>query len=108
NAPAAGVLAAIQVKSGESVKPGSILGEIGAGEPANQSTKPAEKPAEKAPETKKEEPKAAAPAPAPKKEDAQSGPAARKMMADNNVAPGAVSGTGKDGRVTKGDVIDHL
>ncbi|HMS27806.1 MAG TPA: 2-oxoglutarate dehydrogenase complex dihydrolipoyllysine-residue succinyltransferase [Burkholderiaceae bacterium] len=32
-------------------------------------------------------------------------PAAAKMMADNGLAAGAVTGTGKDGRVTKGDVI---
>lgn len=32
-------------------------------------------------------------------------PAAAKLMADNNLAPGSVDGTGKDGRVTKGDVI---
>ena len=32
-------------------------------------------------------------------------PAAAKLLADNNLAVGAVSGTGKDGRVTKGDVL---
>ena len=32
-------------------------------------------------------------------------PAAAKLMADNNLAPGSVPGTGKDGRVTKGDVL---
>jgi len=32
-------------------------------------------------------------------------PAAAKLMADNNLATGAVAGTGKDGRVTKGDVL---
>ena len=32
-------------------------------------------------------------------------PAAAKLMADNNMATGSVSGTGKDGRVTKGDVL---
>jgi 2-oxoglutarate dehydrogenase E2 component (dihydrolipoamide succinyltransferase) len=32
-------------------------------------------------------------------------PAAAKLMADNQLAPGSVSGTGKDGRVTKGDVL---
>ncbi|WP_460890856.1 2-oxoglutarate dehydrogenase complex dihydrolipoyllysine-residue succinyltransferase, partial [Ramlibacter alkalitolerans] len=35
-------------------------------------------------------------------------PAAAKMMADNNLAAGAVGGTGRDGRVTKGDVIGAL
>ena len=32
-------------------------------------------------------------------------PAAAKLMADNNMAVGSVGGTGKDGRVTKGDVL---
>ena len=32
-------------------------------------------------------------------------PAAAKLMADNSLAEGSVSGTGKDGRVTKGDVL---
>jgi 2-oxoglutarate dehydrogenase E2 component (dihydrolipoamide succinyltransferase) len=32
-------------------------------------------------------------------------PAAAKLMADHNMAPGSVAGTGKDGRVTKGDVL---
>jgi 2-oxoglutarate dehydrogenase E2 component (dihydrolipoamide succinyltransferase) len=32
-------------------------------------------------------------------------PAAAKLMADNQLAPGSVPGTGKDGRVTKGDVL---
>ena len=32
-------------------------------------------------------------------------PAAAKLMADNNMAAGSVAGTGKDGRITKGDVL---
>lgn len=35
-------------------------------------------------------------------------PAAAKMLADNQMAVGDVTGTGKDGRVTKGDVINAL
>ncbi len=35
-------------------------------------------------------------------------PAAAKIMADNNMAAGSVPGTGKDGRVTKGDVLGAL
>ncbi|MBX3621912.1 MAG: 2-oxoglutarate dehydrogenase complex dihydrolipoyllysine-residue succinyltransferase, partial [Rhizobacter sp.] len=35
-------------------------------------------------------------------------PAAAKLMADNNLAAGSVPGTGKDGRVTKGDVLGAL
>jgi 2-oxoglutarate dehydrogenase E2 component (dihydrolipoamide succinyltransferase) len=35
-------------------------------------------------------------------------PAAAKMLADNNLSTAQVSGTGKDGRVTKGDVLNTL
>ncbi len=35
-------------------------------------------------------------------------PAAAKLMADNSLAAGSVTGTGKDGRVTKGDVLANL
>ena len=35
-------------------------------------------------------------------------PAAAKMLADNNLTTAQVDGTGKDGRVTKGDVINRL
>ncbi len=35
-------------------------------------------------------------------------PAAAKLMADNSLANGSVAGTGKDGRVTKGDVLGAL
>ncbi|HSV70500.1 MAG TPA: 2-oxoglutarate dehydrogenase complex dihydrolipoyllysine-residue succinyltransferase [Methylibium sp.] len=35
-------------------------------------------------------------------------PAAAKLMADNALPPGSVAGTGKDGRVTKGDVLGAL
>ncbi len=35
-------------------------------------------------------------------------PAAAKLMADNNLAAGSVAGTGRDGRVTKGDVLGAM
>ena len=35
-------------------------------------------------------------------------PAAAKLMADNNLASGAVAGSGRDGRVTKGDVLGAM
>jgi 2-oxoglutarate dehydrogenase E2 component (dihydrolipoamide succinyltransferase) len=35
-------------------------------------------------------------------------PAAAKLMADNSLAAGSISGTGKDGRVTKGDVLSAV
>jgi 2-oxoglutarate dehydrogenase E2 component (dihydrolipoamide succinyltransferase) len=38
----------------------------------------------------------------------KSGPAARRLMEENSVKPSEVAASGKDGRVTKGDVIQHL
>ena len=35
-------------------------------------------------------------------------PAAAKMLAENNLSAGDVAGTGRDGRVTKGDVLGKL
>lgn len=94
NAPSAGTLVAITVKSGETVGVGAVLGEIGVGTAANDP-KPAAAPA--------------APAPAPSSASSSaldsSGPAVRKMVADNNVDVSGISGSGKDGRLTKEDVM---
>ena len=51
---------------------------------------------------------ASAPASAPAPSGSMAGvpmPSAAKLMADNTMAAGTVPGTGKDGRVTKGDVL---
>jgi 2-oxoglutarate dehydrogenase E2 component (dihydrolipoamide succinyltransferase) len=53
----------------------------------------------------------AAPAPAAAAKAAESAtalPAARKMMADQNVDPSSVTGTGRGGRITKGDVVQAV
>ena len=36
------------------------------------------------------------------------GPAARRLMAENSLQPGAIKPSGKGGRITKGDVLSHL
>jgi 2-oxoglutarate dehydrogenase E2 component (dihydrolipoamide succinyltransferase) len=50
-------------------------------------------------------PAAVAPAPVGSSMAGVAMPAAAKLMADNQLAAGSVAGTGKDGRVTKGDVL---
>lgn len=110
NAPSAGVISRIIAPEGSNVGVGAILGEIGAASAANDT--------KNAPKNDPVAPPPAAPAPAvavqsaptPETTTAQgnNGPAANKMMADNNVNSADVSGTGRDGRVTKGDVISHL
>ena len=51
------------------------------------------------------QPAAAAAAAAAARKRGVAMPAAAKLMADNQLAAGSVAGTGKDGRVTKGDVL---
>ena len=51
---------------------------------------------------------AAAPKAAAQAKSSVAMPAAAKLMADHQLPAGALSGTGKDGRVTKGDVLDAL
>ena len=53
-------------------------------------------------------PKAATPAPASQSHAGVAMPAAAKILADNQLSAGAVSGTGKDGRVTKGDALSAI
>ena len=40
--------------------------------------------------------------------DKKSGPAAKKMMSENHIDPAQVTATGKGGRITKADVVEHL
>ena len=97
NAPVAGVIAAIAADAGAEVTPGAVLGSIQAG--AAAAAKPAAAPAAKP---------AAAPAPAAASGHAPM-PAAAKMIAETGASAVAIgAGTGKDGRITKGDVLAYL
>ncbi len=108
NAPAAGVLTEQTVKTGANVQVGALLGKIEVGASGGKAAAaPAAAPAAKA------EPAKAAPAPvvvAPQVPvAASSGPAVTKMLAENpQVNAGAISASGKDGRLKKGDVIAAL
>ena len=102
NAPAAGTLAELAAAEGTEVTAGAILGRIteGAAAPA---VAPAPAPAA-APAPPPAAPMAAAPA-----STLPAGPAATKAMAEAGVTAAQVgSGSGKDGRVTKGDVLAFL
>ena len=96
-APASGKLASIAAKAGMTVNVGALLGAIeeGAG-----GAKPAAAPVA-TPAAKKVEA-------APMKTEAPLSPAVRKIVAETKVDTAAIAGTGKDGRLTKGDVIEHL
>ena len=107
--PVAGVIAAITVKEGETVNVGAVLGAIAEGGAATAAPKPAAK----KPAAAKS---AAAPAPVPVPVPvpaaaagaASLSPAVRKLAAEASIDVAAVAGSGKDGRVTKGDVVDFL
>jgi 2-oxoglutarate dehydrogenase E2 component (dihydrolipoamide succinyltransferase) len=98
-APAAGVLSEIIAKDGETVGVGALLGQIAAGAAAAAAAPAAAKPAAPAPAP-------AAPAAAPKPAPAgANGPAVARIAAETGVDPAGVAATGKDGRVTKGDML---
>ncbi len=103
-APSAGVLGEIAAKDGETVAVGALLGQINDGA-AGAAAKPAAAPAKAA--APAAAPAAAAPAAAPKAApaDAPLAPSVRKLSAESGVDAATVPGSGKDGRVTKGDML---
>jgi len=101
-APAAGVMAQIVKNDGESCLSDEVIARI------DTDGKAAVSPLEVKPVVAAA-PAAAAAAPAANTSKAGVAmPAAAKLMADNSLAAGSVAGTGKDGRVTKGDVLGAL
>lgn len=101
NAPASGTLGDILAKDGETVSPGAVLGSIVEGGAAAASA-----PAPKA-EAPKVAPAPAAPAAAPAQPAAarDNGPAVARIAAESGIDAARVAGSGKDGRVTKGDML---
>jgi len=103
----------LKAADGDVVKVGQVvcLIDTSAARPAGTAPKVAEKKEEVkvAPVAEKSVPVAAAPSPDPVKKDpyASGTPsiAAAKIMSENNIPSGKVNGTGKDGRVTKQDVV---
>ena len=92
NAPSAGMLSDIAVPAGASVGVGAVLGTIG-GAPSQAASRPAS---------------ATQAVPAPAKAETAAAPSAKKLMAENSLQPAAIAGSGKDGRITKGDVLETL
>ncbi len=104
--PADGVLESIAAADGETVVPGALLGKVTAGGAATApaaAAAPAAAPAPAAPA-----PAAPAPAPAARAEAAPLSPSVQRIVTETGLNPATVAGTGKDGRVTKGDALAAL
>ena len=99
-APVAGVMGAHVVKEGDTVNVGAVIGSIEAGSGA-PAAKPAAAPS----------PVASAPAPAAEEHatdtpgDLTLSPAVRRLVLELGIDPSKIKGTGKDGRLTKEDVL---
>jgi 2-oxoglutarate dehydrogenase E2 component (dihydrolipoamide succinyltransferase) len=104
--PADGVLESIAAADGETVVPGALLGTVTAGAAVSAAAPKAAAPAAPAPVA----PPAAAPAPAPapRAEAAPLSPSVQRIVTETGLNPASVAGTGKDGRVTKGDALAAL
>jgi 2-oxoglutarate dehydrogenase E2 component (dihydrolipoamide succinyltransferase) len=120
NATAAGTLSEVRAKEGDTVEVGAVLGVIGDGVAA-AAAKPAPKKAEAAPipAAPKAAPAAKA-APQPQAQppaqpepdlmeaDTPLSPAVRKLIAENRLDPGRIPASGRDGRLSKEDVLRFL
>ncbi len=108
NAKAAGVLSEIVADAGAEVEVGAVLGRIDEGgkaaaKPAAAAPAPAPKPAAAATAPAPQPAPAAAPA-----ADMALAPAVRKLVEDNGLDPAKIPASGKDGRLTKGDVLAFI
>jgi 2-oxoglutarate dehydrogenase E2 component (dihydrolipoamide succinyltransferase) len=101
-AEADGVLSEIAKNEGDTVLSGELLGKLDEG--ATASAAPAAAPAAETPAASSSAP-AQAPAGEAAGEDAILSPAARKIAEENGINVASLRGTGKDGRVTKEDVV---
>ena len=97
--PTDGVLQEILKDTGDTIVSNQAIGTVVAGEAAA---------ADPAPSEEAEPVAASAPAPAAVAASAPASPAAKKMIAENNVDAATIAGTGKAGRITKEDVASAL
>jgi len=103
-APSAGVLSEIVAKEGDTVAVGALLAQLAAGAGAPAAAAPA---AAKAAAPAPAKP-AAAPLAAARPADAPLAPSVRKLATESGIDAATVPGSGKDGRVTKGDMLAQI
>ncbi len=99
--PTDGVLSEVAAEEGATVTPGALLGRVTNGAAA---AAPVEKPAATVVAVKPE-PAPTPPSPSPSPVMA---PSAQRIATENNLDPAAIAGSGKDGRITKGDALAAL
>jgi len=97
-APTSGVLQEIRVEDGAVVVAGDVLAIVAEGEATADATAPAEAKATKAPVAKVRENDA----------PVKTSPAVRRLLDEHDLDDTMVIGTGKDGRITKADVLAFL
>lgn len=96
NAPLDGTIAEWSVKEGDTVTVGQIIGKVNAGAVASvQTSEPA-----KAQTITQNEPE--------KQVNTGLSPAVNRIVHENNLNANEIQGTGKDGRITKGDALSHM
>ncbi len=102
-APVSGTLSAIDVAEGDTVEVGALLGSLaeGAGAPAEPAAKAA--PSEPAPEPARRQA-----APSETATVVELSPAVRRLVEENSIDAAAIPGSGKGGRITKGDVLAFI
>jgi 2-oxoglutarate dehydrogenase E2 component (dihydrolipoamide succinyltransferase) len=101
-APMNGVMREISAAAGTTVTSGQLLAIIDAGSASAPASAP-------------QAARAPAPAPVPagepaaaKSDDGRLSPSVRRLVEENRLDPGAIAGSGRDGRVTKSDVVEFL
>ena len=112
-APADGVLKELKVEDGATVTAGDVLAVLEEGEGGAEAAEPEQDAEESADREEPEEAEEATEdeAPAAKERSAKAGktsPAVRRLLEEHDLEASMVSGTGKDGRITKADVMSFL
>ena len=108
-APVNGTLTDIIAAEGATVEVGALLAMMEEGAaPAKAEAPKAEAPKAEASAPAPAAPAPATPAPAAASSSHPLSPAVRRLVEENNLNPAAIPATGKDGRLTKGDVQDAI
>ena len=108
-APAAGVLSSIVAEAGATVGIEAVIALMEEGAVADAPAKAADAaPSSQAPAPTTAPAAAPAPSPSPASADHPLSPAVKRLVEENNLDPRRIPATGKDGRLTKGDVLTAI